>query len=78
MTLQLLSYKRQRIFMEVLPFLLKASCMRKDILLDSVAPCGAMLCSKIHGFFLYVTHLLIFSKRVRGEMSFQRGKTIMT
>ena len=44
---------------------------------DSVAPCGATLSSKIHGFFLYVTHLLIFSKRVRGEMSFQRGKTIM-
>ena len=32
-------------------------------LLDSIAPCGATLSSKIHGFFLYVTHLLIFSKR---------------
>ena len=38
------------------------------LLLDSVAPCGATLSSKIHGFFLYVTHLLIFSKRVRGEI----------
>ena len=45
--------------------------------LDSVASCGATLSSKIHGFFLYVTHLLIFSKRVRGEMSFQRGATII-
>ena len=45
--------------------------------LDSVAPCGATLSGTIHGFFLYVTHLLIFSKRVRGEMSFQRGATIM-
>ena len=35
-----------------------------------------MLSSKIHGFFQYVTDPLIFSKRVRGEMSFQRGKTI--
>ena len=47
------------------------------ILLDSVASCGAMLSGKIHGFFLYVTHLLIFSKRGRGEMSFQRGKMII-
>ena len=45
--------------------------------LDSVAPCGATLSNKIHGFFLYVTNLLTFSKRVRGEMSFQKGKIIM-
>ena len=31
-------------------------------LLDSVEPCSATLSSKIHGFFLYLTHLLIFSK----------------
>ena len=30
-----------------------------------------------YGFLLYVTHLSIFSKRVHGEMSFQRGKMIM-
>ena len=45
-------------------------------ILDSIAPCGAMLSNKIHGFFLYVTHLLIFSKTVHSEMSFQRGKMI--
>ena len=40
--------------------------------LDSVAPSGATLSNKIHGFFLYVTHRLIFSKRVRREMPSQR------
>ena len=58
----------------------QACCSRSHAntnLLDSVAPCGVTLSDKIHGFFLYVTHLLIFSKRVRSEMSFQRGKTIM-
>ena len=45
-------------------------------LLNSVAPC-VTLSDKIHGFFLHVTHVLIFSKRVCIEMSFQRGKTIM-
>ena len=44
---------------------------------DSVTPFGATLSSKLHGFVLYVTYLFIFSKRVRGEMSFQRGATIM-
>ena len=46
-------------------------------LLDSIAPCCSTLSSKIDRFFVYITDLLIFSKRVRGEMSFQRGKTIM-
>ena len=48
----------------------KAQCF-----LDSVAPCGATLSNKIQGFFLHVTHPLIFSKRVRSEMSFERGKS---
>ena len=40
--------------------------------LDSVAPCGATMFSKIHGFFLYVTNLLIFSKRVYGGYDFSK------
>ena len=40
--------------------------------LDSVAPCGATMFSKIHGFFLYVTNLLIFSKRVHGGYDFSK------
>ena len=45
--------------------------------LDSVAPCGASCLVNSTAFFLYVMHLLIFSKRVRGELSFQRGAIIM-
>ena len=52
-------------------------CQRKDSEGQQILSEYFSLSDKIHGFFLYVTHLLIFSKRVRGEMSFQRGKTIM-
>ena len=45
--------------------------------LDSVASCGASCLVNSTAFFLYVMHLLIFSKRVRGELPFQRGAIIM-
>ena len=52
---QIISNQRAKVFNSLSTWL--------RALLDSVAPCGATLSNKIHGFFLYVTHLLIFSKR---------------
>ena len=42
------------------------------LLIKIVSQCQAAL-----RYLMYVANLLIFSKRVHAEMSFQRGKTIM-